>query len=159
LWRRLCARAALPWVTLALLIASVALNVRFGTGYRDAVGFVIDPILVAALLVQAIAWPRAGFAKVLNWQPVRYLGTISYSIYLYQQMLIDPVKKLAARWPALSLPFTVAAVVAAASASYWIVERPFLRWKTSFARSRPAASRTAAAPPAGIEELESQTWT
>ncbi len=146
LWRRLCARSALLWGTLGLLAVSVALNVRFGTGYRDAVGFAIDPILVAALLVQAIGWPRAGFARVLNWGPVRYLGTISYSIYLYQQMLIDPAKKLAAQWPALSLPFTMAAVVAAASASYWIVERPFLRWKNAFERHRPAVSQASSAP-------------
>jgi peptidoglycan/LPS O-acetylase OafA/YrhL len=154
LWRRLCSRATMLWVTLALLIGSVGLSVRFGTAYRDAVGFAIDPILVAVLMVQAIAWPRAGFARALNWQPVRYLGVISYSIYLYQQMLIDPARKLATRWPALSLPFTVAAVVAAASASYWIVERPFLRWKSSFARSRPAVPRAAGAP-----LLESHTWT
>jgi peptidoglycan/LPS O-acetylase OafA/YrhL len=146
LWERLVVLPLLLWVTLALLALSTALNVRFGTNYRDTVGFVIDPILIAVLIVQAIAWPQTGFARLLNCAPMRYLGTISYSIYLYQQMLIDPSKKFAEHWPALSLPLSVAAVLLAASASYWIVERPFLRLKNSFERNRRPVSQAASAP-------------
>jgi len=72
---------------------------------------------------------------VLNWGWMRYLGTISYSIYLYQQVTVGPATKWTGRWPAAALPATVIAVVAAASASYWIVERPFLRLKERFERT------------------------
>jgi len=131
-WRWLCSTAVLVWATIALLAASSALAVQFGTAYRDAIGFVVDPILVAALIAQTIAWPAAGLGAVLNWSWMRYLGKISYSIYLYQQVTVGPVAKLLGHWPGVALPATLLAVIAVASASYWIVERPFLRWKDRF---------------------------
>jgi len=135
LWRWLCSTPSLVVATIVLLTASSALAVRFGATYRDAVGFVVDPLLVAALIAQTIAWPRLGMGAVLNWGWMRYLGTISYSIYLYQQVTVGPATKWTGRWPAAALPATVIAVVAAASASYWIVERPFLRLKERFERT------------------------
>jgi peptidoglycan/LPS O-acetylase OafA/YrhL len=93
------------------------------------VGFVVDPVLVALLMVQIMAHPAAGLGIALNWGWMRYLGTISYSVYLYQQLVVEPVKKLTVRWPEISLPAVILAVIVMASASYWIVEQPFLRLK------------------------------
>jgi peptidoglycan/LPS O-acetylase OafA/YrhL len=131
-WRWLCSSPGLVLATIALLIVSSALAVQFGAAYRDAIGFVVDPILVAALIAQTIAWPAVGLGAALNWRWMRYLGTISYSIYLYQQVTVGPVEKWLGRWPALSLPATVLLVIFVASISYWIVERPFLRLKDRF---------------------------
>lgn len=132
LWLRLCSSPWLVAIPLGLLAISSALALQLGATYRDAVGFVIDPLLVVVLIVQTIAYPAAGFGPVLNWGWIRYLGTISYSVYLYQQLVVDPVRKLTAGWPAISLLATILAVMAMASASYWIVERPFLRLKARF---------------------------
>ena len=138
LWRRLCASWWLAAVPLGMLVISTVLALRFGSTYRDAVAFVVDPILVAVLIVQTIAHPAAGFGVALNWGWIRYLGTISYSVYLYQQVILEPVGKLMARWPAVSMLATILAVIAVASASYWIVERPFLRLKKRFEAGRAA---------------------
>lgn len=135
-WNRICASAWLAAAPLGMLAASSALALRFGSTYRDAIGFVIDPMLVALLMVQTIAHPAAGFGNALNWGWMRYLGTISYSVYLYQQLVIEPVKKMAARWPGVSLPTAILAVIVMASASYWIVEQPFLRLKKRFEADR-----------------------
>ncbi len=143
LWRRLCASWWLSAISLGMLIISTALAMRFGSTYRDAVGFVVDPILVAVLIVQTIAQPDAGFAIVLNWGWMRYLGTISYSVYLYQQAVMEPIRKRMLPWPRISLLVTILAVVVTASASYWIVERPFLRLKKRFESNRTIRSRTA----------------
>jgi peptidoglycan/LPS O-acetylase OafA/YrhL len=143
LWRQLCSSWWLAALTLGMLALSTALAFQFGSTYRDAVGFVVDPVLVAVLIVQSIAHPAAGFGIVLNWGWMRYLGTISYSVYLYQQVVIGPVEKRLARWPSVSLLVTIIAVILAASASYWIVERPFLRLKKRFETDKMAAPRTA----------------
>jgi len=45
------------------------------------------------------------------------------------------------RHPALALSAATAAVVVVASASYWIVEQPFLRLKKRFEIARPASAR------------------
>ena len=143
LWRPLCASWWLAAVTVGMLAASTALALQYGTTYRDAVGFVVDPVLVAVLIVQTIAHPAAGFGIALNWGWIRYLGTVSYSVYLYQQVVLEPVRTRMGAWPAISLLAAVLAVVAMASASYWIVERPFLRLKKRFETYKAARSPTA----------------
>jgi peptidoglycan/LPS O-acetylase OafA/YrhL len=131
LWRRVCSGPWLIWATIGALVVSATLaNTMIGR-YRDTIGFVVDPVLVAVLIVQSMSTGVRGFGALVNWRWVRYLGTISYSVYLYQQIVIGPVRKLAPSW--LSLPAVVLAVIAAASASYWIVERPFLRLKKRYA--------------------------
>src|SRR5262245_2415270 len=81
-WNALCAHAGLPAFTVGALVLSSFLGYRFGPAYRDVVGFVVDPLLVAALIVQLIAWSNYAPWSWLNRPAVRYLGRISYSIYL-----------------------------------------------------------------------------
>ena len=130
LWRRVCSAPWLVWATIGLLAVSTTLAIFVTGRYRDTIGFVIDPILVAVLIVQSLVAGVRGFGALLNWGWVRYLGTISYSVYLYQQIVVGFAKKWAPSW--LSLPAVLLAVIAAASASYWIVERPFLKLKKRF---------------------------
>lgn len=131
-WKRLCSSAVLVWLTVALLALSATLANVTPIRYRDTIGFVVDPVLVAILIVQSIATRNTGFGAMLNWRWMRYLGAISYSTYLYQQIVIHPMHKLTASVPWLALPVTIAAVIAFASASYWIIEKPFLRLKDRF---------------------------
>jgi peptidoglycan/LPS O-acetylase OafA/YrhL len=131
-WRVACATRWLPFVTIGLLTLSSAFADTSTMRYRDLIGFAIDPVLVAVLITQCLAFEHGGLGAILNWPGVQYLGTISYSIYLYQQVVIGPVRKWAAGWLWLSLPVVLLAVIAAASVSYWIVERPFLKLKGRF---------------------------
>jgi len=129
LWRWLCA----PWMSLlalALLVGSIFASQVLGTTYRNVVGFAVDPLLVAVLIAQIIALHRSPLWRWLSWRWVRYLGTLSYSIYLYQQVVIHPVReRFAAYLPAIQLAVTLGAVFLFAAASYHLVERPFLRLK------------------------------
>lgn len=133
-WSRICVSPALTWVTLALLCISGALSVTYGAIYRDTVGSVADPALVAMLLVQTITWPSEGLGAALNRRWMRYLGAISYSVYLYQQIVVGEMEKMTRPWPWLSLPAIVAGVIAAASSSYWAAERPALSLRQRFSQ-------------------------
>ena len=136
LWRRLCSTPLWAWLTLALLVLSATVQNLSGTTYRDAVGFIVDPLLVAILLAQTIASRDAGLGKLLNLPWLRYLGTISYSVYLYQQIVIGPIKKITHPWPWLSPIAAVLGVILFASGSYWLIEKPFLKLKDRFSRVR-----------------------
>jgi peptidoglycan/LPS O-acetylase OafA/YrhL len=109
----------------------------FGSSYRDAVNAMLSPVLVALLLVQCMAFRETPPWAWLNWRWVRYLGRISYSVYLYQQVAV-PLAMKVLRYQAL--PWRVAgavvAVVVMATASYYVVELPFLKLKERF-RSAP----------------------
>lgn len=117
------------WLTIAALGTSSVAPFLMQHDYRDSIGFIVEPVLMAILIVQAVSF-RNTTAAWLNWRPVSYAGRISYSIYLYQQILIHPIKRLLSPFSApVALLGAMAAVVLVASASYYVVEKPFLALK------------------------------
>ena len=122
--------------TALLLLASVPAGRSWGTQYQQAVGFAVQPIIVAALIVQVIALRDTALWRWLNWKWVAYLGTISYSTYLYQQIVPGPVMRTLDGQPVLfQVAVSCIVILTLASASYWFVERPFLRMKHRFETS------------------------
>jgi peptidoglycan/LPS O-acetylase OafA/YrhL len=77
---------------------------------------------VAVLLLTMVVSENSRLARLLALRPMVFIGKISYAFYLWHAIFIGGV---------LSLPDTVAAAIAfgAATLSYYIVERPFLRLK------------------------------
>jgi peptidoglycan/LPS O-acetylase OafA/YrhL len=140
LWRRLCT-VTMSLVTLALLAASVALYQTYGWPYRDVVGFAVDPLLIAVLIVQVISLRHSPLWSWLNLRWIAYFGALSYSIYLYHQVGGGLGEKIFASYD-LGTPMVGAIVmlIVVAAASYHLVEQPFLRLKR-------LASRPATVPP------------
>lgn len=125
----------------ALLVAAATALERAGrvdevTLYRWLVPAACP--LFAALVAMLWRGPRDFLARALAWRPLAYLGTISYGVYLDHQLarrltwgvLLAGVES----WPrgpryGLRLAAYLALSVAAAAASYHLLERPFLRLK------------------------------
>ena len=136
-FRIVCSNYAAAIASLALLAISVWLELRLGVDYRDRYGFALDSALAAILLCQAIAFRGRTLFRWLDLKPVRYLGGISYSLYLWQQLVIGAAEKPLARYGLMvTLPVVVAACVAMATLSWQLVERPALRLKKRFERTR-----------------------
>jgi len=133
LWRRICGSTWTALVVASLLAASGMAEWIYESGYRDTMGFVINPVLAAILIAQAIALREVAPWNALNWNWVRYLGRLSYSTYLYQQLLVELPRKMIPTSPlAVQAAVAVALVAGAASVSYFAIERPFLRLKERF---------------------------
>jgi peptidoglycan/LPS O-acetylase OafA/YrhL len=147
LWHFLVSSPWLIWVTVAGLVASAIAHYQFFHVYRDGVSFIVDPVLTAIFLVQAMAQPSAPLGKALNWGWVSYLGAISYSIYLYHPIVMHAGEKLVRKLPLLSPIVAVGSVIVVASASYWLIEQPLQRLRERFTRSTrsPEARRTVSA--------------
>jgi peptidoglycan/LPS O-acetylase OafA/YrhL len=160
LWQFLASRVYLPAVTVGLLVFSVYLEIRYGVGYRNVIGFTVDPLLVAILLVQLVGLSSTVTWKWINWSWVRYLGRISYSLYLYQEMTLYPARRiLATHGVFVQLLAAVAGTVLIASASYYFIEKPFLRLKSRFESERkkvPSLGRPALRLQPGVGGT--QTW-
>ena len=147
LWNFTCRRGYMPLITIAGLVTSaVVSNADVTMRYRDTIGFIIDPLLTAILIVQAIALRQAYSVCWLNWRWVSYLGRMSYSIYLYQQIAIDPAKKLLSTY-AVPVQFAgvITTVLLSAYVSYHVIEKPFLKIKDRYATRRPKPLATAVA--------------
>ena len=92
------------------------------TGRYTLQGMALTPVFVAA-----IRRPDRVVFKILNWKPVRFIGTLSYSLYLIHHVALTAVSQH------LMLPFPAQAAVALGVAfacawlMYWIVEAPCAR--------------------------------
>lgn len=98
-----------------------------------------------AMLGEPVAERRDVPARVLGWAPVAWLGLISYGIFLWHLPLCEKLLRVQDWTPHGSfVVFTlvVAAVaIAAATLSYYLVERPLLRFKDP---RRPTGSKATA---------------
>lgn len=113
----LLATAGALW--LFLLSPAVATTVR---GFQAAAGFSLDALAAGAIIAWAHLAPGWLASHVLGVGALPALGVISYSLYLWQQVFFAPDGGLArGQW---LLP--LAGAVAAAIASYWLVEKPCL---------------------------------
>ncbi len=70
---------------------------------------------------------------LLNIRPVMWLGAISYSLYLWQQPFLN--RGLSAIWTAF--PLNLALSIVLATASYHLIEKPFLALRDLWTRGRP----------------------
>lgn len=101
---------------------------------RDTVAFAVVPVCFAVLLIQMVAFHASVAWCWVQHPAVRYLGRISYPMYLYQQVVLQPVGHRLAFLPGpLPLLGGCLATILAAAVSYRLVEQPFLRLKRRFA--------------------------
>ena len=77
-------------------------------------------------------------SSLFELAPIRWLGRLSYSLYLWQQLFCF---QSTGPWFE-HFPVNVLAALAFAAASYYFIEQPFLRWRDRL-RHKPAL------PPSG----------
>lgn len=113
---------AAPLALLGLLIAYLLLN---------------EPLMIAfmVLLVGACCIRKDHLLAWAFSNPVvRYVGTISYGLYLLHMLAMNGTKLLRKEHDWLFFAIALAMSIAMASASYWMFEVPFLRLKNRFRR-------------------------
>jgi peptidoglycan/LPS O-acetylase OafA/YrhL len=100
----------------------------------------LSSVVVGVMLLQAVFLGSLRGHSWLEHPMLRYLGRISYSLYLYHVVVIASIEhylpQVRQRWTA---PLMLVLSLAAASASYWLVETPFLRLKRRFGANRRRA--------------------
>lgn len=108
----------------------------FAESWTHAWYLSIQELLVTLCLAQVVLHNRGALGKFMRLPALRYCGTISYSLYLWQQLFLvtavpswGPLRRFPLEF---ILPFSIAA------ASYQFIEKPILRWKDRLA---PQSSR------------------
>jgi peptidoglycan/LPS O-acetylase OafA/YrhL len=137
--------ALLPAGLLAVCWENVA-HPAFGA----LVGVSLLNLGTAVIVDWCLRFPSGRVGRVLNWGPVAFVGTASYSLYLWQQPFL-------LRHSLIPCPLNLLGLTAAALFSYRLVEQPALRLRSRlerllFARRAPdgpAVSQQPAAEGAG----------
>jgi peptidoglycan/LPS O-acetylase OafA/YrhL len=126
--RRLCSHVLAPFVSLALLAASSYLTWSDPSGrYSFTIGYALEPLVIAVFIVQMIALTKERTWRWFEHPVMLYLGRISYSLYLYQQITLFTARRMTESVPvAIQLAFAIAVTAAFASVSYVVIEKPFL---------------------------------
>jgi peptidoglycan/LPS O-acetylase OafA/YrhL len=124
--------SALPLFFIVALWVAVGPYPQLMPRYRDIVGFAVAPPIIAILIVQAIFLSTRRPWSFLQWAWIRYLGRISYGMYLYQQLVTDYIHRHVSVPMWLGATLAVAATTLCASISYWTLERPLLGLKRNF---------------------------
>lgn len=99
--------------------------------------FVVGPTSQMAgftlFVLQSILLPSKGLYRCMNWRPVAVFGTLSYSIYIWQQIFFIHPEQFGMQpvwW--LSFPFWLIPVFVAAILSYNFLEKPFFNLRHRF---------------------------
>jgi peptidoglycan/LPS O-acetylase OafA/YrhL len=121
---------------LGVLLLMFVLGQQIGTyKYWQAYVYAASAAVMGALLWGACS--KGPLNWFLSLPPMRYLGKISYGIYIYHLICIQGIVNLLGEpldlwmWAAM-LILAIALTVCVASVSYYLLERPFLRIKDRY---------------------------
>ncbi len=95
----------------------------------------IESLLVPLLVVGTVTNHDIPISRLLEFAPLRWVGRISYSLYLWQQLFLFPNFRVQKLGSLTAFPQNVILVFALASLSYYLVERPVLRWARNSIRA------------------------
>lgn len=110
-------------VAVPILIACISV---YGTG-SSAVNLFASMLGYAciAAVIYAAAYGNEWLARAMEWKPLKLLGLVSYSLYVWQQPFCF--------WPGgLTLWAKAVAIAGCTLVSYWLVERPTMRLSKRF---------------------------
>jgi peptidoglycan/LPS O-acetylase OafA/YrhL len=97
----------------------------------------VDALAIGVMIWTATRFPATSFGRVLNWGPLVWLGRLSYSLYLWQQVFLDDTS---AAW-ICRFPQNFMLCLPAAMVSYYLIERPCLALKPRYVdRERSSAA-------------------
>lgn len=122
-----------------LLVGANAAHLNYGL--RVALEAVLLPPAIAWLILKT-TWSHGWVTGFLEHRGVRYIGALSFSLYLWQQVFTG-----ASSLRIESVFFHPLVLLPVAAFSYHFIELPMIRWGKRFSASgRAAAEQRAAAP-------------
>jgi peptidoglycan/LPS O-acetylase OafA/YrhL len=112
-----------PWVAVAYTAAIFVVLEYHHSSLIGTAAITTYPLLIASTVLHPASW----LGRFLELAPVRFIGRISYSLYLWQQLFLDAEEHTSLRSLHAHVLLCWCATVACALASYYLIETPLIR--------------------------------
>jgi peptidoglycan/LPS O-acetylase OafA/YrhL len=119
-------------VAVSVFVAIAACN---GTGHLPFLtlpfGGTINSVCIAYLILSYVFGPSDLVSKVLSRGPFVQIGVLSYSLYLWQELFTvhEPQLQGSDNYFWKNFPMNILMSLLFASMSYFLIERPMIRWR------------------------------
>ena len=155
-WKEVAVRWIRPWVVIAAFTVSELLLSRAPKFHsKTLLVSILIPVGFSLAVVATMYHPRAWLTQLLETAPMRFIGRISYSLYLWQQLFFPNVQT-PAQPPFLMLqrfPYNYLAAFACAMASFYLIEKPLIRMGHKFAHPATPGHQDLDVVPAVVEPV------
>ena len=133
---------------LSIVLTGCLIYAMMVVGFTDRFlyqgGFTFIALLCASLVFISAYYQPKTLGLVLGWAPLRWLGRISYGLYLWHWLIVRNTSFYTLGkfepWARLALGLAIA------SASFYLVERPFNKLKYRFSTPNSKAEASSCAP-------------
>lgn len=112
-----------PVYSAGLLLLVVLANRYMGFSVVSILGSSVINVSLAILIHRSVYAPDDWIGRVLNWKPIVFVGALSYSLYLWQQLFLN---RNSTAW-ICAFPQNLMFAIAAALGSYFLLEKPLLK--------------------------------
>jgi len=130
-WYERFLRSPLFWLMPAVL---VLVNMPSRVFMDYIVDISVMNLAIAVIIDRVVRVTRGPVFQALNWAPLVWVGTLSYSLYLWQ----EPFLNHRAHTTATAWPLNLGLAIVCAIASYYLIERPFFTLRDEWAKRRAA---------------------
>jgi len=136
-------RIGRPWIAGLAAVFIFTIDPFLGARWRGAWALPFGMSLEGAGIAAIVWWlmhnPATWAGRLFNRPALMWIGGISYSLYLWQQMFLTPLNRtLSGRFP-----LNLGCAIGVAAASYYLLERPIMRRRGRL--MRPVAVTNSAA--------------
>jgi peptidoglycan/LPS O-acetylase OafA/YrhL len=112
-----------PVYAFGLLALVLLINREMSYTIVQVFGTSVMNVSLAILIHRSVYLSKDCLGRVLNWKSIEFVGVLSYSLYLWQQLFLN---RDSAAW-VNAFPQNIVFAVSAALASYLLLEKPLLR--------------------------------
>jgi peptidoglycan/LPS O-acetylase OafA/YrhL len=116
LWRRVGFYAGVGLLLVTFLVRAPA--------FRETLRYTLQGIALTPIFIAAVRYPHWYVFRPLNWRPMRFVGTLSYSLYLVHHVALRAVAERSRLGTVAGAVVALLLSLAIAWTIYVLVERP-----------------------------------
>lgn len=110
-------------------------------------------VLIATIIVITGHYSDTVPGKFLNTKVMNYIGTLSYSLYIWQQLFFSHKIGIFSSWP-----LNIVMIFLAANVSYYFIEKPFLGLKNRMPKRGPYPGPTEGPQEGHLTEADNDVY-